>query len=399
MDNCKTSNKIIKLNLKNSFSDDPSLFEIMAVDCFALQNKDKYKHYHALYITPKQCDGRLDAVMVVESYSGNIEAFKFEVSTGSKDSETILKFINASLPNTNSDKVRIETTNNILLTLDKSSSDETNIKIYSDDNLIDIISSIGLKYNLIDSKGNISTDYLNNLHVRSDYWQDYHNYYSKTVYRESYLQLINYLSICNLDKISHLDLNLITSIQLLRNMDLNTLLDANYNSQSEKFLAYQKYLCKKAPVQGVSEKDIEDILLFVGESLGFEGKDFIIKPTKRYLSIKSSTSNTSFCHIDWNIKNPNNKNAFIGIKGFYEDINHLDTRLKRMIRKPVLIKSKNGSNTKIDYRYQVIDSEVSNYLKYTMDIALLDINLSKDKNLFRTLLYKAKEKDKKSSHH
>lgn len=390
MNSTKLNNNTIKLNLKRVFSEEPSLFEIMAVDCFALENKHKYKQYNFLYITPKQCDGSLDAVVIAETYLGNTEAFKFEVSTGSKDCDTIVRFINATLPYIGSDKVKIESTNNVLMTLDKSKSDENNIKVYSDDELINIIISAGTKHCFIDSKGNVNTAYFNNLRTRSDFWQDYHNYYSKTAYRDSYLQLINHLSICNLDRISNCDFNLATNIQIFNNIALSTFSDANYKSQRDKFLAYQKYLCKKAPVKGVREKDIEDILLFVGESLGFENKDFIVKPTKRYLSIKSPNSNTSFCHIDWNIKNPGNKNAFIGVKGSYADVSSLDKRLKKMIRQPVTVNSRNGSKNKVDYRYQLVNSKVRNYLKYAMDIALLDVDLYKDKNLFRTLLYKAK---------
>jgi len=114
--------------------------------------------------------------------------------------------------------------------------------------------------------------------------------------------------------------------------------------------------------------------LLVGTELGFnrlavgvvdyEDVDYLIKPTKRYLSIKLPHKNTAIAHLDWSYNSKNALHAIFGFKVPYNLVSCLNSRLR-----PI--------------------EEVNNPLNFKMNTALVNPGL-KDGRLIKELITRSK---------
>lgn len=387
----KNSKKLddLKNNLKLKFNEDPYRFEVSALDFWCLKNS--HLSIERIFVTPRQHDLNIDGIIISSNKQGHQEVYAFQVSLASKSTKDIEKFINTNVSDEYSSIIpKYCTIKKVLITLDKSVYDAEDLEVLSSNELLNLVYKIGNEYSLLNGCI-LNEEYYENVILRTEEWYNFHNNnYDNILTKNLLLESLNVLFVQNYYSMKKQDFKLIKSIVNMYKHEINTFIDANFSNEREKYLATMKYLCRKAGIKYTT--NIENLILFVGDTLGYSNPNFEIKPTRRYLSIKSPNKNVAYAHLDWDYNSSRNQNAFWGFKCDFRCLDIKDGRIKEMIKIPLKEIDSKTSSTKTYYKIILKNCSVKNYLKFVMNSALLNPNLNTDKELFKGLIYKSKEK-------
>lgn len=342
--------------VKEVFGDNPYAFEICATDMWCLKDNTEYEN---IFITRSQNDKGIDAIVVPQEnmhYHGR-NFFLIQVTMGSKSDASLTSFLKDPtiyypklIPNGGHCK-------RVVLALGTATCSDTSVEIINGQNLAKLIIEVGTRFNIIKG-GQFTDEYLLNVMNRADRWENIHN---------SKEQVCLMPELSRFFKLNHTLLrnghfNLPQDLSKLIRYHEERIIGITTTSNRERFMVY---FTLKAESRGlVLDKAKQMLALLVGEQLNYD-ENFVIAPTKRYLTIKLPNSNAALAHLDWAYDSPYARQCIFGFKCNYDEVSHLDPRLK-----PI--------------------EAVKNHLHFKMKTALVKPTLD-DGKLIRDLVIKSQE--------